>query len=58
MRSLLRKLKCITQNCGGLPTSKWADSGTLWMAWECSTCGKIKHAHPTEVCRPSLKPPE
>jgi hypothetical protein len=48
------RLKCLLHMCGGNVISEWNDDGVLWMAWQCASCGAIKHAEPAypEVRRP------
>jgi len=41
-------IQCHMKMCGGNPVSKHDDNGKIWHAWQCSTCGRVKHAFKME----------
>jgi len=51
--TVLRWLMCRTGWCGGLPICKTHTDGRIWCAWQCATCGAIKHAHPVPERSPA-----
>lgn len=45
----VRWIMCRAMMCGGMPVTAWDDDGNLWCAWQCATCGAVKHAHKTDI---------